>query len=156
MNDKSQIKVLHENACIRMNTTFAKMAENPMSDEYKLLQELRRDYPEYSVSRRQIKKNSSQEHYKGLTYEYMEWYIIKYGSNEEEERKSLLAEFEHQKDIASCHSKCKRYPVVKNWFLSKFPEIAKFGLPEKEKESSSDASSEVAVTPTPAGLGTAA
>lgn len=62
MNDKSQIKVLHENACIRMNTTFAKMAENPMSDEYKLLQELCRDYPEYSVSRRQIKKNSSQEH----------------------------------------------------------------------------------------------
>ena len=50
---------------------------------------------------------------------------------------ALLKEFEHQKDIASCHSNSKRYPIVKNWFLNKFPEVAKFGLPKKENEESS-------------------
>ena len=137
MNAKSIVKVLHSEAVIEVNTTFAKMTENPFSDEYRLLQELRRDYPVYSVSRRQINKNSHQEHYKGLTYEYMEWYIRKYGPKEKKELEALLNEFEHQKDIASCHSKSKRYPVVKNWFLGKFPEIAKFGLPELEKEQAS-------------------
>lgn len=129
MNAKSIVKVLHKKAVIEVNTTFAKMMENPFSDEYRLLQELRRDYPVYSVTLRQIKRNASQEHYRGLTYEYMESYIRKYGPKEKEELGALLNEFEHQKDIASCHSKNKRYPGVKNWFLGKFPEIAKFGLP---------------------------
>lgn len=64
----------------------------------------------------------------------MESYIRKYGPKEKEELEALLNEFEHQKDIASCHSKSKRYPGVKNWFLGKFPEIAKFGLPKMETE----------------------
>ena len=151
MNTKSRAKVLHDEARIEVNTTFAKMMENPFSDEYRLLQELRRDYPAYSVSRRQISKNTSQEHYKGLTYEYMEWYIRKYGPKEKKELETLLNEFEHQKDIANCHSKSKRYPVVKNWFLGKFPEVAKFGLPEKkDEESSSNQTAEVVATITPA------
>lgn len=137
MNPKSKVKVLHSEAVIEVNTTFAKMMENPLSEEYRLLQELRRDYPVYSVSRRQIRRNSSQEHYKGLSYEYMEWYIIKYGPKEKKALEALLKEFEHQKDIASCHSNSKRYPIVKNWFLNKFPEVAKFGLPKKENEESS-------------------
>ena len=139
MNEKSKVKVLHAENCIEVNTTFAKMMTDPRSDEYKLLQELRRDYPDFRVTRRQINKNTSQEHYKGLTYEYMEWYIIKYGPQEKEKKEALLAEFELQKDIAGCHSRSKRYPVVKNWFLAKFPEISKFGVPAKEAEEENEA-----------------
>ena len=139
MNEKSKVKVLHAESCIEVNTTFAKMMTDPRSDEYKLLQELRRDYPDFRVTRRQINKNTSQEHYKGLTYEYMEWYIIKYGPKEKESKEALLAEFELQKDIAGCHSRSKRYPVVKNWFFAKFPEISKFGVPAKEVEEENEA-----------------
>lgn len=134
MNTKSRAKVLHDEARIEVNTTFAKMMENPLSEEYKLLQELRRDYPMYSVSRRQIKKNPNQEHYSGLSYEYMEWYINKYGPKDENKLKALLNEFEHQKDIASCHSRSKRYPVVKNWFFDKFPEVKSFGMSQEQLE----------------------
>jgi len=134
MNTKSRAKVLHDEARIEVNTTFAKMMENPLSEEYKLLQELRRDYPMYSVSRRQIKKNPNQEHYSGLSYEYMEWYIKKYGPKDENKLKALLSEFEHQKDIASCHSRSKRYPVVKNWFFDKFPEVKTFGMSAEQLE----------------------
>ena len=64
----------------------------------------------------------------------LEWYIIKYGPKDKDELAKLLAEFEMQKDIAMCHSKSKRYPVVKKWFLDKFPEVAKFGAPEMGKK----------------------
>ena len=51
MNAKSKMKVLHEDSVIEMNKTFAKMVENPFSEEYAFLQKIRRDYPEYNTSR---------------------------------------------------------------------------------------------------------
>ena len=44
--------------------------------EYAHLQSVRRDYPDYAVITRQIKKNSNKKVYKGLTYDYMRDYII--------------------------------------------------------------------------------
>ena len=40
--------------------------------------------------------------------------------------------------IRKSKQKSSSYHTVKNWFLGKFPEIAKFGLPSKEDESSSE------------------
>ena len=34
MNAKSKMKVLHNESAIEMNKTFAKMVENPFSEEY--------------------------------------------------------------------------------------------------------------------------
>jgi len=132
MNPKSRIKMLHEKCIIEPNGTFMKAVENPMSDEYRLLQELRRDYPEYTVSRRQINWNRSQERYKGLKYEYMAWYINKY--EVESKREEALRELEAKIDISRCHSKGKRYPEVRKWFLDKYPNIAEFGLPEFKED----------------------
>ena len=138
MNPKSRVKMRHENRIIEPNGTFMKAAENPRSDEYRLLQELRRDYPEYTVSRREINWNRSQERYKGLKYEYMKWYINKY--EVESKRESRLRELEAQIDISKCHSKGKRYPKVKEWFLATYPNIAEFGMPPIEGEYAEDVS----------------
>ena len=35
--------------------------------------------------------------------------------------------------IAECHSNTHRYPVIKQWFLERYPEIAKFGLSKFEE-----------------------
>ena len=32
--------------------------------------------------------------------------------------------------LSECHSKPFRYPVIKSWFLAKYPEIATFGILE--------------------------
>ena len=74
---KNILKINHEKGIITMDRTFAKRAENTMSDEYAHLQSVRRDYPKYTVIRREIKKNPNKECWKGLTYEYMEKYIYK-------------------------------------------------------------------------------
>ena len=107
-----------------MDKTFAKFAENTMSAEYAHLQSVRRDYPTYTVERRHIKKNAKQEHYHGLTYTYMEYYIASHGSKEDRRT------YDEMKLISQCHSKGFRYPVIKSWFLERFPEIKEFGVEE--------------------------
>ena len=128
---KNTLKINHAERTITMDRTFAKNAENTMSAEYSHLQSVRRDYPTYTVVRRQIKKNPNKECYKGLTYEYMENYII--GHEGDDTRDLVLKEFAEKRLISECHSKCHRYPVIKKWFLAKYPEIAEFGMPAKEE-----------------------
>lgn len=125
MNAKSKMKVLHEDSVIEMNKTFAKMVENPFSEEYAFLQKIRRDYPDYKVTIREIKKNPNKETYAGLTYDYMRDYIILHTSEEEETE--AMAEFNEMLLISRCHSKALRYPTIKKWFLAKYPEVAEFG-----------------------------
>ncbi len=126
MNPKSSIKILYDENVIRLNKTFAKMVENPLSDEYTLLQKIRQDYPTYKIRIREIKKKPNKECYKGLTYDYMKDYIK---SHEPKETcKKALDEFDELVLVSKCHSRCRRYPTVKKWFLEKYPQIAAFGV----------------------------
>ena len=77
MNAKSKMKVFYAEGIIEMNTTFAKMTQNPLSDEYALLQKTRMENPTFTVRRRQIKTNPKKDTYKGLTYDYMEYLYLK-------------------------------------------------------------------------------
>ena len=61
---KNTLKINHAERTITMDRTFSKNAENTMSAEYAHLQSVRRDYPTYTVVRRQIKKNPNKECYK--------------------------------------------------------------------------------------------
>ena len=122
---KNTLKINHAERTITMDRTFAKNAENTRSEEYAHLQSVRRDYPTYTVVRRQVKKNPNKECYKGLTYEYMEDYIMTHGTSEQ--IKANLKEFYEKRLIAECHGKAYRYPVIKRWFLEKFPEIVEHG-----------------------------
>ena len=130
------LKIDHANSSIVMDRTFAKKSEVVGSREYLLLQDCRRDYPFYTVIRRTINKKPDQEHYKGLTYEYMENYI-----NSHENKEENLKTFNEMINISKCHSACKRYPVIKEWFLNSDPEVKMFGLP-KEEETAEDSVSE--------------
>lgn len=124
------LKLNHENRTIVMDRTFAKYAEDTRSKEYAHLQQVRRDYPTYQVIQRHIKRKEDKRTYKGLTYLYMEDYILTHGTKEEREKN--YREFEEIILISKCHSQAFRYPVVKSWFLERYPEIMEFGLKEKE------------------------
>ena len=45
MNPKSRLSVKYAKSVIEVNTIFAKMMENPMSDEYALLQKIKMENP---------------------------------------------------------------------------------------------------------------
>lgn len=127
---KNVLKLNHENGTIVMDRTFAKRAENTRSEEYNHLQRVRQDYPTYMVVHRKIKMNPKKESYKGLTYEYMEDYILTHGSAEEV--KKNLAEYEELLVISECHSRARRYPAIKSWFLETYPEVVSFGTTEEK------------------------
>ena len=126
------LRVDHENKTLVMDKTFEKNSSIFGSRESQMLEEARRAYPTYTVARRQIKKNSNQEHYNGLTYEYMRWYIQTH--EEGEALTVIIKEFEELLLISKCHSKGKRYPTIKKWFLDQYKEVKTFGMSQEQLE----------------------
>lgn len=117
---------------IMMDRTFAEKCRDTRSTEYEHLQRVRQDYPQFTVQRREIKKNTSKETYAGLTYEYMERYIVTH--EEADTRAAVLAEYNELRLISECHKRSRRYPTIKKWFLAKYPQIAEFGLEKDQQE----------------------
>ena len=123
-----------------MDRTFAKFAKIVGSEEYNLLQTARRDYEGFHVITRTIRRNDKKECYRGLTYDYMERYILLHDKAAERKK-----EFDELRLIAECHS--KRYPAIKQWFLQQYPEIAEFGMPNIPEEAASVATATTSTTP---------
>ena len=144
MNAKSRLSVKYAKSVIEVNTIFAKMMENPRSDEYELLQKIKMENPGFTVSRRQIKSNPKKDTYKGLTYEYMKKYIKLHETKEEAEK--VIAYLEDQILISKCHGQRLRYPTIKKWFLAKYPEVAKFGIDETEDQDNKQDEAQTAET----------
>lgn len=123
------IRIDHATKRIIMDSMFYKNSADPRNEEYTVLQNVRRDYPTYAAVQRKIKKNPAKKTYSGLTYAYMEDYILTHESPETVE--AVYAEFNEMVLISQCHSQAFRYPTIKKWFLNKYPEIMRFGLPQK-------------------------
>ena len=130
---KNTLRISHENKTIVMDITFAKFAENTRSEEYAHLQQVRKDYPAYTVMLRKIKTNPNKERYAGLTYDYMKRYIVR-NVKDMKKRHGILLELDDMIFISECHSKGKRYPTIKKWFLNTFPEVKEFGLPKEDED----------------------
>ena len=111
---------------IEMTAKFAKAAAKFGSDEYKQLQEARRDYPNFRVVTVSRKAANQKDTYKGLTYEYMEKYIEAH----DDESKSIMAEYEMLRGLSQEAQEALAEPCsyleMKAWFLKKFPAIAEF------------------------------
>lgn len=110
---------------IEMTKKFEKAARRFGSDEYKMLQEARKDYPTYKV----VVKTStakSKESFKGLTYEYMEKYIAAH----DDEDKTIMADYEMLRatsdEAKTVLAEASSYGEIKKWFFEKFPEIKAF------------------------------
>ena len=119
------ITINSKKGTIEITKKFEKLASRFGSEEYKALQEARRDNPNYKVV---IKTSSAKkkESYKGLTYAYMEMYIKAH----DDENNSIMAVYEDLRAISveaqEALAESASYHEVKEWFLHQFPAIAKF------------------------------
>ena len=128
---KNYLKIDVAKSRLVMDRTFAKNCAIAGSAEYNLLQSARKDYPNFTVEQRTIKRNANKECYRGLTYDYMKKYIA---SHEPEETvDAVQTDLDEMILISKCHSKGFRYPAIKAWFLEKYPEIAAFGMNEEQE-----------------------
>lgn len=123
---KNYLKIDREKGQLIMDREFYKRSAIAGTREYFMLQDAMNTFPTYTLERRQIKKSASQEHYDGLTYKYMEAYIISH------EVKGNLSDnydtFCEMIYISKCHSKAFRYPTIKKWFLETYPEVKEYGV----------------------------
>ena len=110
---------------IEMTRKFAMAAQKFGSDEYKSLQEARRDNPTFKVVIVARKATEKKDSYKGLTYEYMEKYI-----NTHDDAEANMKAYENLRGLseeakAALAEPCS-YLEIRIWFLKTYPAIAKF------------------------------
>ena len=115
----TNITMNHKNRTIELTKKFAADSSHFGTDEYKMLQEARRDYPNYKVV--VVARKNSKSNFDGLSLEYMELYISKHDDDEH----SIMNEFEIllARDEASKAAGLQAAPYlkVKSWFLNKYP-----------------------------------
>ena len=97
-----------------MNYKFAKATKEYGTEEYKILQNIRKDLPNIKVVKRAGRKQTSCNASKRLTYKNMQDYIMA-----QENHEQLLASFL----LARIESKCAKspYAFVRDWFIKQFP-----------------------------------
>lgn len=127
------LKVNHQTRTIEMNKTFADKASRFGSDEYDALMLAREQNPGYTmkvITRKTTK--SDKPSYKGLTYEYMEKYILAH-DNENQKIMNEYLELRAMTDEAEdALLESATYQEMKDWFLDKFPAIAEFHQKREE------------------------
>ena len=125
----TNITMNHKNRTIELTKKFAADSSHFGTDEYKMLQEARRDYPGYKVNvvkSKAGKTDKEQDIFKGLNYDYMEKYIEAH----DDEEKSIMAEY---LDLRGKSAEAKElqagsasYLEIRSWFLKTFPAIEAF------------------------------
>ena len=109
---------------IIVSKKVAKKAEIYGTAEYLQLQEVRKDYPHFTIEFEE-KKNSKRDYLKGLTYDFMRNYILNHDPTGQlmNDFKILLGESDIAKEL---EVDGVSYGQIRSWFLMSFPEIEKF------------------------------
>ncbi len=118
------IKINRTKKTIEITKTFDKASSIYGTDEYNELQNARRDNPDYKVVIAKSTKKAAIN--KGLTYEYMEKYIVAHDDKENSkmgEYNELRANTDEAKELLI---ESASYTEVVEWFLATFPEIAAY------------------------------
>ena len=108
---------------------FNEQMGNPMSEEYKLVMQFRADFPNLTIVRKTHKTPSHYttksgekfncNQFKNLTYDRMEKFISALPQNVE-----YMSEYTVVKNFATS-VKGNGYPLVREWFMTQFPEFRK-------------------------------
>ena len=114
---------------LTITAKFAKMRNDTTSDEYKLVQRFRKDFPNLTIAKKTHKSATSYttksgekfncNQFKNLTYDRMEKFISALPKNE-----GYLREYLFVKNFASAIQH-NGYALVRKWFVAQFPEFRK-------------------------------
>ncbi len=112
------ITINTKNRTIELSKAFAKAASLFGSDEYRQLQEARRDYPSYRVVTMKQKGTGKAEFAK-LSFDFMDKYIASH-----DESGDLMTEYRSLRGLEE-NGIAEDFQTIKDWFLNAFPEFEK-------------------------------
>ena len=109
---ENSVRIVRSSRTIEVTKTFDKAASRFGTREYEAMQQVRKDYPDFAIVVKTVRNKA--DHFKGLTYDFMEKYIASHDDDE----KSIMKVFN---DLE-----------IKAWFFKTYPEIEAF---QKRRES---------------------
>ena len=122
----TNITISNRTHSLVLTKTFAAKAAIFGTDEYKMLQEARRDYPGYKVTVGKTKNKEQKNAFAGLDYDYMEKYIAAHDTEE----KTIMAEYQmlrgESEEAKAINARSASFLEIRSWFLKTFPAIEEF------------------------------
>ena len=113
MNKSTGYTINFEAQEIIITKRFGKAASRIGSPEFKLMQQLRKEFEGFSFVYRIIEKKENKKSYKGLSIDEMTRFLSNRTENEQEMFKKVLAVAANRKG---------KYAIVKKWFLDNYKE----------------------------------
>ena len=99
---------------ITVTKKFLKAASVYNSPEYKLMKEIRADYPTFKFAEKEIAKKAGKTTHKNLTFEKMREHIIVRDGEESE----TLKRYDYLLEFYKTHA--GRYAKIKSWYLEQY------------------------------------
>ncbi len=122
-NFENAVRINRASRSIEVTKGFDKAASRFGTREYEAMQQVRKDYPDFAIVVKTVR--SKVDHFKGLTYDFMEKYIASHDNAE-----ARLAEFNDLRatsdEAMSFGADALSYGKVKAWFFKNYPEIEAF------------------------------
>ena len=114
---------------ITITAAFAKAMNDPTSAEYKIIAQIRKDFPEMEIIRKTHKTPSKYQtktgekfncnQFKNLTYKNMETFIMGLPAAE-----AYMNEYLFLKNYAA-EVQTNGYTIIRRWFVAQFPDFRK-------------------------------
>lgn len=113
---KHNYKIDYTANAIVVTKAFLEEAECYGTEEYKILQSIRNDYPNMRVVTRSVRTGSRKSEIKGITYKYMRMFIATMDEENLVTFEKTILHFEKH-----IESKTKVFYAVREWFLENYP-----------------------------------
>ena len=114
---------------VTITAAFAKAMNDPTSAEYKIIAQIRKDFPEMEIIRKTHKTPSKYQtktgekfncnQFKNLTYKNMETFIMGLPAAE-----AYMEEYLFLKNYAA-EVQTNGYTIIRRWFMAQFPDFRK-------------------------------
>ena len=108
--EETKLFIDHCTRTVLVSKKFMKAAGTLHSNECRMIMDLRKSFPDYSIEIKAVPK-AAPNLCTGLSYAFIESYI-----QMQDNRNELMEEF------ASLRMLGTNYPQIKRWFLNRFPE----------------------------------
>ena len=113
---------------IELTKKFAKAAGVLNSPEYKEMVLLRKDFPDFEIAVREIKRKAGKKTYKNLTIDRMRAFIIEWEGEESEAKETF------EKVVAISKVQAGPYAYVKAWFIKNYADRLEEYTPKNEED----------------------
>ncbi len=113
MNKTTDYTINFETEEIIITKKFGKAASQIGTPEFKVMQQLRKEFTGFSFAYKTIEKKENKKSYKGLSIDEMKRFL----ANRTEEEQEMF-----EKVLAIAENKQGKYAIVKKWFLDRYKE----------------------------------